>query len=84
MPNKIGPRREGDVARSLASVDKVERFLGWKAKLDVADMCRITWNWQSTNDNDYLLECQRCGVCSQVYSNQMTFELSPSSMITIT
>jgi UDP-glucose 4-epimerase len=50
---KIGPRREGDVARSLAAVDKAVRLLGWKAKLDVADMCRTTWNWQFTNPNGY-------------------------------
>ena len=56
VPCKIGPRREGDVARSLAAVDKAERLLGWKAKLDVADMCRTTWNWQSTNPNGYTQE----------------------------
>ena len=54
VPCKIGPRREGDVARSLAAVDKAERLLGWKAKLEVADMCRSTWNWQCSNPNGYL------------------------------
>lgn len=53
VPYIIGSRREGDVARSLAAVDKAERLLGWKAKLGVADMCRTTWNWQSTNRNGY-------------------------------
>jgi len=53
VPYKIGPRREGDVARNLAAVDKAVRLLGWKAKLDVSDMCRTTWNWQSTNPNGY-------------------------------
>jgi UDP-glucose 4-epimerase len=53
VPYKIGPRREGDVARSLAAVDKAERLLGWKAKLDVEDMCRSSWNWQSSNPNGY-------------------------------
>jgi hypothetical protein len=33
VPYEIGPRREGDVARSLAAVDKAERLLGWKANL---------------------------------------------------
>lgn len=54
VPYKIVPRRKGDVARSLAAIDKAERLLGWKAKLDVADMCRTTWNWQSSNPNGYL------------------------------
>ena len=51
---KIGPRRDGDVARSLAAVNKAERLLGWKAKLDIDDMCRTTWNWQSANPNGYV------------------------------
>lgn len=54
VPYKIRGRREGDVARSLAAVDKAERLLGWKAKLDVADMCRSTWSWQSSNPKGYL------------------------------
>lgn len=51
---KIRPRRDGDVARSLAAVNKAERLLGWKAKLDIDDMCRTTWNWQSANPNGYV------------------------------
>ncbi len=54
VPYRIVPRRDGDVARSLAAVDKAERLLGWKAKLDVADMCRTAWNWQSSNPNGYI------------------------------
>jgi UDP-glucose 4-epimerase len=53
---KIGPRRDGDVARSLAAVDKATRLLEWQAKLDVAEMCRTTWNWQSANPNGYTPE----------------------------
>ncbi|WP_297340118.1 UDP-glucose 4-epimerase GalE [Pseudophaeobacter sp.] len=56
VPYKIEPRRSGDVARSLAAVDKAERLLGWTAKLDVADMCKTTWNWQSANPNGYRQE----------------------------
>jgi UDP-glucose 4-epimerase len=54
VPYKIGPRRDDDVARGLAAIDKAERLLGWKAKLNVADMCRTTCNWQSTNPNGYV------------------------------
>ena len=53
VPYKIEPRREGDVARSLAAVDKAERILRWKAGLGLADMCRTTWTWQSANLNGY-------------------------------
>lgn len=54
VPYKIGPRRDGDVGRSIAAVDKAERLLGWKAKLGIADMCKTSWNWQSSNPNGYI------------------------------
>lgn len=53
VPYRITPRREGDVGRSLAGVDKAERLLGWKAKLGIDDMCKTTWHWQSSNPNGY-------------------------------
>jgi UDP-glucose 4-epimerase len=49
IPHKIVAKREGDVARSFASVSKAEELLGWRAERDVNDMCRSTWNWQSKN-----------------------------------
>lgn len=56
VPYETGPRRAGDVACSLAAVNKAERLLGWKSELDLADMCRTTWNWQSANPNGYQQE----------------------------
>ena len=56
VPYQIQPRREGDVARMLAGVEKAERLLGWKAELGVDDMCQTTWNWQSGNPNGYRLD----------------------------
>jgi UDP-glucose 4-epimerase len=53
VPYKISPRREGDVARSLAAVAKAERLLGWKAKLGIDDMCNSTWYWQLNNPNGF-------------------------------
>lgn len=53
IPYKMSPRREGDVARSLASVDKAQRLLGWTAKLDIDDICNTTWRWQSNNPRGY-------------------------------
>lgn len=53
VPCRIAPRRDGDVARSLAAVGKAERLLGWNAKLNIDDMCNTTWNWQSRNPNGY-------------------------------
>jgi UDP-glucose 4-epimerase len=53
IPYKIAPRRKGDVARSLASVERAERLLGWKAHLDITDICETTWRWQSNNPLGY-------------------------------
>jgi UDP-glucose 4-epimerase len=53
IPYAIGPRRDGDVGRMLASVDKAERLLGWKARFGIADMCETAWHWQSGNPLGY-------------------------------
>ena len=53
IAHKTVERRQGDVARSFASVEKAERLLRWRAKRDVTDMCRSTWHWQSTNPYGY-------------------------------
>jgi UDP-glucose 4-epimerase len=56
VPYKVGSRRNGDVARSFAAVDKAQRLLGWQAKLEVPEMCQTTWNWQLKNPNGYKRE----------------------------
>ncbi|WP_417599043.1 UDP-glucose 4-epimerase GalE [Pararhodobacter oceanensis] len=53
VPYKIAPRRDGDVGRMVAAVEKAERLLGWKARHGIESMCRTTWNWQSKNPNGY-------------------------------
>jgi len=53
IPYKIAPRREGDVGSMLAGVAKAERLLGWQARLDIDDMCKTTWKWQSENPDGY-------------------------------
>ena len=53
LPYKIAPRRPGDVAVVYADPSKSEKLLGWKAELDLEDMCRDSWNWQSHNPNGY-------------------------------
>ena len=49
VPYEIVPRRPGDLATVYSSPDKSAEILGWKAKYDLEDMCRDTWNWQSKN-----------------------------------
>ena len=53
VPYQIRPRRVGDVARSLAAVEKAHRLLNWKARLGIDDMCKSSWNWQQQNPNGY-------------------------------
>jgi UDP-glucose 4-epimerase len=47
IPYEIEPRRPGDVAASYADVQKAYSRLGWSTELDLADMCRDSWNWIS-------------------------------------
>lgn len=56
LPYKICPRREGDVAAVYGDASKAECEMGWKARYDIADMCRDSWNWQSHNPNGFATE----------------------------
>ncbi len=49
IPYVVEARRAGDVAENYADCAKAEREMGWKARFDLADMCRDSWHWQSTN-----------------------------------
>lgn len=53
IPYVIGPRRSGDLPVIFSDAAKAERVLGWKAKRNLADMCRDSWNWQKNNPNGY-------------------------------
>lgn len=54
IPLNIAPRRAGDVASYYANPALAEQLFGWKAVLDVEDMCRDAWRWQAkrTGIND--------------------------------
>ena len=54
VPFVITERRPGDVATCYADPAKAFKELGWKAKRDLADMCRDSWNWQTKNPDGYL------------------------------
>jgi UDP-glucose 4-epimerase len=53
IPYQIVDRRVGDVARMVADAGKAEALLGWKARLNIADMAATTWNWQINNPDGY-------------------------------
>lgn len=53
IPYAIQPRRAGDVAVSVAGIDKATRLLGWRARFGIDEMCASTWHWQSGNPDGY-------------------------------
>ena len=50
---EIKARRPGDVDENYADASKAYREMGWKAKLNIVDACRDSWNWQKNNPNGY-------------------------------
>ncbi len=53
LPYQIVDRRPGDIATCYADPAKSAEKLGWKAEKTLADMCRDSWRWQSSNPNGY-------------------------------
>lgn len=53
IPYVISDRRPGDVAECYADPKKAFEGLGWKAEKNLADMCRDSWRWQSSNPEGY-------------------------------
>ena len=53
LPYVIAPRRPGDIATCYADPAKSAQKLGWKAEKTLADMCRDSWRWQSSNPNGF-------------------------------
>lgn len=50
---EFGERRHGDLPEFWANSDKAQQVLGWRAKRNLEDMCRDTWNWQKHNPQGY-------------------------------
>lgn len=53
IPYKIVGRRDGDIATCYADASKAEKELGWRADLNLDDMCASLWNWQFKNPKGY-------------------------------
>ena len=45
VPYVFAPRRSGDVPMVYANPEKAFNELGWKAELDIEDMCRDSYNY---------------------------------------
>jgi UDP-glucose 4-epimerase len=48
VPYEICPRRPGDVAATYCSPEKAQQALGWRANLQLSDMCESMWKWCTT------------------------------------
>ena len=46
IPFSIAPRRDGDVSFLVADASKALKYLNWKTKYNLDEMCRDGWNWQ--------------------------------------
>lgn len=53
LPHDVVDRRPGDVAELVADTTRVEREWGWRARLDVAAMCRDAWRFQQRHPDGY-------------------------------
>ncbi|MGE0838780.1 UDP-glucose 4-epimerase GalE [Pseudonocardia sp.] len=53
VPCDVVDRRPGDVAELVADTAVVERDWGWRARLDVAAMCRDAWRFQQRHPDGY-------------------------------
>jgi UDP-glucose 4-epimerase len=53
IPFEIHPRRPGDAVAVYADASLAAKELGWKTRLDIEDMCRDSWRWQSQNPDGY-------------------------------
>ena len=53
LPHRIGDRRPGDAAATVADPSLAHELLGWTASRTVDDMCADAWRWQSTNPEGY-------------------------------
>jgi UDP-glucose 4-epimerase len=54
VPYKIIERRVGDIACCYANTSLAEKELNWRAKLDLEQMCRDSWCWQTNYPNGYI------------------------------
>jgi UDP-glucose 4-epimerase len=43
---KVGPRRPGDVVKVWADTAKINQELNWKARFNLEEALRDSWNWQ--------------------------------------
>lgn len=53
IPYEFAPRRAGDIAICYADATKAHKELGFKAKYNINDCCKDSWNFQIKNPNGF-------------------------------
>ena len=53
VPYAIMERRPGDIGTCYSDASKAAEELNWQATLNLEEMCRDSWKWQSENPNGY-------------------------------
>jgi UDP-glucose 4-epimerase len=53
VPYRVVARRLGDVAACYADPSAAWQLLGWRARRDLAEMCRDAWAWQRDNPHGF-------------------------------
>lgn len=54
VPRTVGPRREGDPARLVASSERVRRELGWSPRYaDLGTIVQHAWEWRRSHPDGY-------------------------------
>jgi UDP-glucose 4-epimerase len=53
IPYKIAPRRPGDIAECFADPALAAKTIGWRAELNLDQMCADAWRWQTANPNGF-------------------------------
>lgn len=49
---RFGERRQGDITKITANVNKAEKTLNWKAKLSISEAIKDAWNWENQLRNE--------------------------------
>jgi UDP-glucose 4-epimerase len=56
IPHRFVERRAGDTTVTFADPALAAKYLNWRARLTLDDMCRDAWRWQQGNPEGYTKE----------------------------
>lgn len=72
IPRRILARRSGDACSVFSDPTLANAELGWKATLDINDMCRDHWRWQSAHPWGFRVPSSASGLDDSAGTTQGT------------